>query len=663
MTDTTPPTDPWSTLVGAANLLKGSVGLALTTKHKEDSKAEVLKPLNNANELISQAIPPDYRIVVRKYADAILPVYFLVRKGNRISVLYGLKACHEAAGPGRLLFLMGDRRRNLPPPLFRATGAAAGQHQAFDLVQGTPQTITELLAWYDANDGDLAPPDGGRIALTTLKALPIPGKWASLFMAGLPMKQAIETGVNLVATLPPEDAASGEVILHWLRLAATAQANGDPLVNQNWTLVELEDDRVIEWYDTLLEVYALTPNKDPPSPTGVATHPGFATPVTSHKRYLDMERHRIFKYCGIPGPWLGQTDDSIPPFFKGLVEYRSKKASDVRFYVEGFAENPIEAHGRYCFIYSAQLINDIRYLNLDGGDKTYAYESRAKGFSLFAFAPFQDVGNSIRLREEFIAHETADQHYVGDKRELAALNQTHAEWPGDREGTYRWVDHYTANVKRFLGDACPMINALHRILQVLNDPAQFTDWDMQDYWGVIWMLHKATRRFFLSNRPFDTQLIDEVARALEATIPYTHQVLPREMRAPASPASPPATGEPAPKRANRSAAPRRAPFASTFRTEMDRARVAAKEAGGSFRIGTLMAKDPDGVTLLGADFAKLAAGGRKPCIRYFVAGDCGHAEACYFCHELSGSPSKGTLDGIRERLKVIVDAYVKHPKV
>jgi hypothetical protein len=661
--------DPWSTLVEQAHLSKGSVAFALTEKHKED---KVLKQLQDAVALTVQAPAPDYRGVMRTFSDSILPAYFLVVRGSTVTVLYGLKVCHEVAGPGRLLFLLGDRRRNLPPPLYRVTGNAGTQHQAFDNVQGSPKTAPDLIAWYDANDGAFAPPDTDAAAaaadvVTTVKALPIPPKWAGLFMPGLPMRRAVELGMSLVGTLPPADAPVGEVLIQWLRLAATTQANGDPIISSPWTLVELDEEAVLEWYDTLVGAFALTATAAPPSPTGVTAHPGFGTdhaaptPGAATKRYLEMERHRIFKYCGVPGPWGGLTDESIPPFFKGLVDYRSKKASDVRFYVEGYAETPIAAHGRYCFIHSAQMINDLRYLNLDGGDKTYAYESRSKGFSIFAFAPFQDVGSSIRLRDEFLAHEAADQHYVGDKRYLAALNQSHAEWPGDRESTYRWVDHYTANVKRFLGDACPLIDPLHRILQVLNDPAQFTDWDMRDYWSMVWMLHKATRRFFLSSRPFDTPLIEEVARNLEATIPYNWQVLPREMRASPSPSPLLGTGEPSQKKATRP--PRRAMFASTFRTEVDRARAAAKEAGGAFRISNLLSKDPDGVSLLGANFSRLAVGGRKPCIRYFVAGDCGHADTCYFCHELSGTPSKGMLDGIRERLKAAVDTYVKNPKV
>lgn len=451
----------------------------------------------------------------------------------------------------------------------------------------------------------------------------------------------------------------GIVLTQWLHAAATTRVGGGPVISPTWTLMELEEDRVIEWYDNLLEAFALTPIPTAPaSPTSVMTHPAIpaTTPANGGgKRYLEMERHRIFKYCGVPGPWAGLTDEVVPEFVKGPVDYRAKKASDVRFYVEGFADRTIEGHGKDCFIHSAQLINDLRYFNLD------RYESRSKGFSIFALAPFTDVGSIIRLRDEFIAHETADQHYVGDKRDLAALNQLHAEWPGDRETAYRWADHFTANVRRFLGENCPMLESLYRIIQALSDPAQFTDWDMRDYWCVMWMLHKATRRFFLSTRPNDTVLIEEVARNLESTIPYNQQVLPREMRTPA-----PRDGveKPALKKAK---VARRAPFVATFKAEMERAKAASSVAGTPFHIGNLLTKDPTGETLLGPEFCKLVGGSRKPCMRYFVGGDCGHGEGCSFSHEMQTRPTKNLLDAINKRLGEAVNALSKslgvHPKV
>jgi hypothetical protein len=267
-----------------------------------------------------------------------------------------------------VLFLIGDRRRNLPPSLYRTAGAAGLQAQSFEVVGGTPRGSDSLVEWFVDNEGAFAPPDEADDppTLTTLKALPIPAKWAGLFLPGVPIPRALSLGVALVGTLPREDMMLGHVLIVWLRIAATARANDEPVIQTQWVRMELEEEAVIEWYDTLVEAFAPFP-APPPSPTGVAAHPGFGLntleppPVApSGKRYLTMERHRIFKYCGIAQPWAGLTDEAIPPFFKGLVDYRSKKASDVRFYVEGFAEESMAGHGKYCFIYSAQLINDLR---------------------------------------------------------------------------------------------------------------------------------------------------------------------------------------------------------------------------------------------------------------------------------------------------------------
>lgn len=203
-----------------------------------------------------------------------------------------------------------------------------------------------------------------------------------------------------------------------------------------------------------------------------------------------------------------------------------------------------------------------------------------------------------------------------------------------------------------------MCAPLIRILHVLNDPAQFTDWERKDYWCIIWMLHKATRRFFLSPRLRDIVLIEEVARQLESTIPYHWQVLPREIRTETETATPAEQG-PEPRKPRTL---RRAPFAYMFKYEMDRARTAAKEAGNPFRITALLGKDTNGETLLGEEFCRSVEGGKKPCIRFFVGADCSNGDGCQCSHKVAQRPSKGVLDSIKERLKSVVDAFVKNPK-
>jgi hypothetical protein len=202
-----------------------------------------------------------------------------------------------------------------------------------------------------------------------------------------------------------------------------------------------------------------------------------------------------------------------------------------------------------------------------------------------------------------------------------------------------------------------LIPSLIRVLHVLNDPSQFTDWELKDYWCVTWMLHKATRRFFLSSRLRDVALSEEVARQLESTIPYNWQILPREMR---TGVEPPQVSEATdPKKAR---VTKRAPFAFTFRYEMDRARNAAKEAGNQFRIATLLGKDTDGEALLGEEFCRLIDGHKKPCIRFFVGGECTNGDNCHCAHKLTQRPTKGALDGVKERLRTLVNVYAKNPK-
>jgi hypothetical protein len=43
----------------------------------------------------------------------------------------------------------------------------------------------------------------------------------------------------------------------------------------------------------------------------------------------------------------------------------------------------------YPFLFSTQLIADLRTLHLDGNGELLLWENRRKGFSLFAFAPLE----------------------------------------------------------------------------------------------------------------------------------------------------------------------------------------------------------------------------------------------------------------------------------
>jgi hypothetical protein len=231
-------TTTWFTLMTEAKLPKGSVALALAEKHADDSSGAVKTLADTAARILSG---PDYRTVLRKYANALLPIYFLVVKGGKVEVLYGLKTCHETAtANGRVLFLIGDRRRNLPPALYRTTGAAANQHQAFDTIQGMPRTGEGLEEWFQdpANVGNLAPalPDGDGALIAA--------QWAALFMPGVPIWHAMQLGIHLVGLLPPEEVAAGESLLQWLRMAATAQADGQSLIPQPWTRMDVDEDEV-----------------------------------------------------------------------------------------------------------------------------------------------------------------------------------------------------------------------------------------------------------------------------------------------------------------------------------------------------------------------------------------------------------------------------------
>jgi hypothetical protein len=66
-------------------------------------------------------------------------------------------------------------------------------------------------------------------------------------------------------------------------------------------------------------------------------------------------------------------------------------------------------------------------------------------------------------------------------------------------------------------------------------------------------------------------------------------------------------------------------------------------------------------TLLGTDFYSLVENG-DPCLRYFIFGRCSSGKDCHFSHALKSTPSHGTIQGMKIRIKQRLDEVVKAPK-
>jgi hypothetical protein len=111
----------------------------------------------------------------------------------------------------------------------------------------------------------------------------------------------------------------------------------------------------------------------------------------------------------------------------------------------------------YPFLFSTQLITDLRTLNLDGNDELFLWEKRRRGFSLFAFAPLEAASHGATRSQMIFFEETAAQHGPTERAAMAKLSETLADVPSTSDRLYRWIDHFHLSLAMFFGPACPVL--------------------------------------------------------------------------------------------------------------------------------------------------------------------------------------------------------------
>ena len=702
--------DSWETLVAEANLRDGGIAAAWATTYATTPLTDVLAPFAIATTPDALATPAAARM--RMIADSLTSVTLLVAVGDQFQVIYGLRPCHHVPGAGvRLLALMGERTVRAaftgPPKLVKVRGNIAAQASAFETMTARaagPDAIALALA---GDPTQLLPElADGSPAITTLKVLPLHRKWAALFLAGLPIVQGYALATRLLAVTPDIPAGMRDSVQAFFRCAITCRAPGpDNLVvsilQGGWTRMDYGDSdhpRLEDWfYDLVDREVPTTPLAPPPGPPGqdgplatlgqadaIATafsalaerfagrpnEPTAGTPY--HPPYNPFELERLFLACGTPRPWDGLGEESLPRFH---VEFQSmrRKTAPARMFLEGYRkQNYPPTSIVYPFLFSTQLIADLRTLHFDGNDELFLWENRRKGFSVFAFAPLEAGSHGNTRSRMIFFEETADQHGPAEREAMAKLSETLADVPSTSERMYRWVDHFHISLEMFIGPDCPVLPKTRELLTYLRNPRYFMGYDPIDYVALLWRVHTAIRTFFHdgSVRP-----LERICADVEQRSPPTRHGLPVELRpAPESPSSVipglgaqprrparqrgggGAAGDPTspPKMRRSSSSP---PFTATFQADLDRARAAARARGGSFMGRDLCDSHAAIKALFGPEFLRLSPH-PNICLKRFILGECRTAETCSFTHELTGTPTAGCINGIGLRVKARVDAYL-----
>jgi hypothetical protein len=705
-------TDSWETLVAEAKLLDGGVAKAWATTYATTPLTDVLAPLAFGTAPDAMALPAAHRM--RMIADSLTSVTLLVAVGDHFQVIYGLRPCHHVPGGGtRLLALMGERTVRAAftghPKLVKVRGNIVAQTSAFETVTARaagPDAIALALA---GDPTQLLPElDDAAPEITTIKALPLHRKWAALFLAGLPIGQGYALATRLLAATPGIPDGIRDSVQAFFRCAITGRAPipANPVVSilqGGWTRMDYGDSdhpRLEDWfYDLVDREVPTTPQPPPPGPPGphgpqppatvtqadaIATafaalaerfagRPNDPTASTHNPPYNPFELERLFLACGTPRPWDGLGEESLPRFHLEFQSMR-RKTETARMFLEGYRKQNYPPTGIvYPFLFSTQLITDLRTLNLDGNDELFLWENRRRGFSLFAFAPLEAASHGATRSQMIFFEETAAQHGPTERAAMAKLSETLADVPSTSDRLFRWIDHFHLSLAMFFGPTCPVLPKTRELLTYLRNPRFFVGYEPADYVALLWRIHTAVRAFFHDG---SVRILERICADIEQHSPPTRHGLPAELRpGPDSPTSIiPGIGNPS-RRAPRARpdgpvprdlttpptkqrrAPASPPFTATFQADLDRAREAARGRGLSFLGRDLCSSHAAIKTLLGPEFLKLCPQSNV-CIKRFLLGECRSIDNCNYAHELTGVPTAGCINGIGLRIKARVDAYI-----
>jgi hypothetical protein len=688
----------WENLSSAANLLPHEVGFTLSTSLANVSMQEALSPFVAA---AGQPDNADLTTLMRSYADSLTPMYFLVVVSGKVEVLYGLRPCHAVAGNGaRYLALMGERTMvagmTAHPKLHSLRGQLNGQSQAIGREEVAAPTMENIEGAFNANAGlalvDALQADANGVPpaqLAAWKMLPIHPKFASLFFKGMTVRKAFALVRNIEAAIPQEHLGDLEVLQNFIRGAVTSDggANPESALTTGWSRVDHSATPVLEsWYYALVGHAAPTAANPPPGlpplpPPAPANSDGIAAALRelvrerespAGKAYYRHELEKLFPVVGAEPPYGPLTEASLPQFWRDFKRCRKGSALARGFLESHRNQYYPTSRSKYAFLFSPQLIKDLQNLDFTGGDELITFDNRHKGLSIFSLAPLEEYGDEGNLRDQMLHYEeSASQHGPLDRAAFASLSSVVVASPTNRDRLLRWVDHCDIQITILLGLSCPLLAPLGELSRLLLDPSNLTGFNKTDVLTLLWMLHKAIRRFFLQN---NTLAIERVVADLAAGVRYAHENLPIQMRAAplVSDGSSVGTGSVRSALTNPSygysegetkrqkfGGVQGAMFSIKFRDDINRAQVAAKPE--RFLASKLCRGADQMKDLLGQDFLSLVPPGQQPCLKFFIFGNCRN-EPCHLAHALTRDPSKQIVDGIAARIKTRINAFVANPK-
>jgi hypothetical protein len=149
---------------------------------------------------------------------------------------------------------------------------------------------------------------------------------------------------------------------------------------------------------------------------------------------------------------------------------------------------------KYDFVWTTQLLKDIKLLSFGGEDLIISYVSQICGILVFSLAPVSksSMVSRISLRQRMLHFENMESnHLPTDASEMADLSTTGDAIPGTCAKTQAWMDHVGIMRKMLMGDACPLNRCLDAVRSRLQKPHWFASWLEAEWKSLVWASHMA----------------------------------------------------------------------------------------------------------------------------------------------------------------------------
>jgi hypothetical protein len=445
----------------------------------------------------------------------------------------------------------------IPPLLVIKAQGRSTQSDLFARIATNAPTLEDVLNAFQADPTTILRDPEPNHTISSWSLLPVPAKFACLFLKGLSLTEGFLLGCALLQMMPDQFANEKEEWSNFLRSAATWRTIGEETsaLTTTWVCKDpYVNGALTNWYFALLaQVTGPSPRTAQAAPAQAApayaanAHAAMAHAASPHvppvpllgpgvdgdgqraditmmtmdllqamterlaggasasrsttKNYDWVELEYLFQRIGAPqinGGFTGLGPESLPEFFQSLATARGKKAN-TRLFAERYRSTHYPAGAvEYDFVWTMQLLKDLKSLSFSGDYLVIAYPNRFRGMSVFSLAPISEssMAAGASMRQRMLHFETTESnHLPTDALEMATLSTTGTSILGTCAETQAWIDHVGIMTRMIMGDACPLNRALDAIRACLQKPHLFPGWSETEWKAFVWASHVAYRAF------------------------------------------------------------------------------------------------------------------------------------------------------------------------